>query len=128
MVSGSVLDAGMKPDAISPSTDPRSDISTCGFDEIRENEDHAVIGSRFCDYLATILASHLRSAFDSAGLLEHMAYSKIMSSLERACKARIPGEDWQLIKASGSIMEILQKLGILEAPASIPRKRGRPKK
>jgi hypothetical protein len=51
-----------------------------------------------------------------------------MSSLERAKKVKVAGSDWQLIKISPYIVEILQKLDILETPVTIPRKRGRPKK
>jgi hypothetical protein len=52
----------------------------------------------------------------------------IMSSLKRAKKVKVPEGDWQLIKINPYIFDILQKLGILEAPAAIPKKRGRPKK
>jgi hypothetical protein len=51
-----------------------------------------------------------------------------MSSLERAKKVKVSGGDWQLIKISPSLIEILQKIGVLAAPKPIPKKRGRPKK
>ena len=57
-----------------------------------------------------------------------MTYKMIMSSLKRAKKAKVPGGDWQLISVNPSIVDILQKLGVLETPTPVPKKRGRPKK
>jgi hypothetical protein len=102
--------------------------SACEFDETRVHDDYSVIGSEFCNFLSIILTFRLINAFDSIKLLEHKTYKMIMSSLERAKKVRVSGSDWQLIKISPSLVEILQKLGILEAPVSMPKKRGRPKK
>ena len=102
--------------------------SACEFDETRVHDDYSVIGSEFCDFLSTLLTFRLINAFDSIKLLEHMTYKKIMSSLKRAKKVKIFGGDWQLIKINPSLVEILQKLGILEAQESVPKKRGRPKK
>jgi hypothetical protein len=102
--------------------------SACEFDETRVHDDYSVIGSEFCDFLSTLLTFRMIKAFDSVKLLEHMTYKMIMSSLKRAKKVKVPGGDWQLIKISPYLVDVLQKLGILEAPASIPRKRGRPKK
>jgi hypothetical protein len=92
------------------------------------HDDYSVIGSEFCDLLSTLLTFRLINAFDNVKLLEHMTYKMIMSSLKRAKKAKVPGGDWQLIKINTSLVDILQKLSILEAPVPIPRKRGRPKK
>jgi len=102
--------------------------SACEFDETRVHDDYSVIGSEFCDFLSTLLTFRLINAFDSVKLLEHMTYKMIMSSLKRAKKVKAPGSDWQLIKISPYLLDILQKLSILEAPISIPKKRGRPKK
>jgi len=102
--------------------------SACEFDETRVHDDYSVIGSEFCDFLSTLLTFRLIKAFDNSKLLEHMTYKMIMSSLKRAKKVKIPGGDWQLIKINPSLVENLQKLGILEMPTSIPKKRGRPKK
>ena len=102
--------------------------SACEFDETRVHDDYSVIGSEFCDFLSTLLTFRLINAFDSVKLLEHMTYKMIMSSLKRAKKVKVPGGDWQLIKISPYLFDILQKIGILEAPVSIPKKRGRPKK
>ena len=102
--------------------------SACEFDETLVCDDYSVIGSEFIDFLSTLLTFRLINAFDSAKLLGHMTYKAVMSSLKRAKKAKVPKGDWQLIRVNPSIMEILQKLGILEAQAPIPKKRGRPKK
>ena len=102
--------------------------SACEFDETRVHDDYSVIGSEFCDFLSTLLTFRLINAFDNIKLLEHMTYKKIMSSLKRAKKVKVSGGDWKLIKINPYLVEILQKLGILETPESIPKKRGRPKK
>ena len=102
--------------------------SACEFDETRVHDDYSVIGSEFCDFLSTLLTFRLLNAFDSVKLLEHTTYKMIMSSLKRAKKVKVPEGDWQLVKINPYIFDILQKLGILEAPAAIPKKRGRPKK
>ena len=102
--------------------------SACEFDETRVHDDYSVIGSEFCDFLSTLLTFRLLKTFDNVKLLEHMTYKVIMSALKRAKKVKVPGSDWQLIRINPSIVDILQKLGILEAPVSTPRKRGRPKK
>jgi hypothetical protein len=102
--------------------------AACEFDETRVHDDYSVIGSEFCDFLSTLLTFRLINAFDRIKLLDHMTYKMIMSSLKRAKKVKVSGGDWQLIKINPSLVEILQKLGILEAQVSIPKKRGRPKK
>jgi len=102
--------------------------SACEFDETRVHDDYSVIGSEFCDFLATLLTFRLINAFDRIKLLEHMTYKTIMASLKRAKKVKVSGSDWQLIKINPYIVDILQKLGILDVPKSIPKKPGRPKK
>jgi hypothetical protein len=102
--------------------------SACEFDETRVHDDYSVIGSEFCDFLSTLLTFRLIKAFDSIKLLEKMTYKKIMSSLKRAKKVKVPGRDWQLIKINPSNVEILQKLELMEVTAPVKRGRGRPKK
>jgi len=103
--------------------------SACEFDETRVQDDYSVIGSEFCDFLATVLTFRLINAFDRAGLLEKMTYSRIMSILRRAKKTRLPGEEWRLVKLNPSHEELLGKLGLFPKPEEPPkRKRGRPKK
>lgn len=38
--------------------------SACGFDEIRVQDDYSAIGSKFCDFLPTLLIFRLIDAFD----------------------------------------------------------------
>ena len=102
--------------------------SACEFDETRVHDDYSVIGSEFCDFLSTLLTFRLIKAFDKIKLLERMTYKMIMSSLKRAKKVKVPGGGWQLIKITPSVVEVLQNLGVLVAPISVPKKRGRPKK
>ena len=104
--------------------------SACEFDETRVQSDYSVIGSEFCDFLATVLTFRLLKAFDKAGLLKKMNYSRIMSLLKRAKKVRV-GEDgeWRLIKVNPKLEEMLAALG-LAPKADVPqgRKPGRPRK
>lgn len=100
--------------------------SACQFDETRVQDDYSVISTEFCDFLAIVLTFRLLKAFDDANLLEKHTYKKVMSILKRAKKIKLEGKEWQLIKVAPSGIDIIQKLGVLEAPAK--RKRGRPKK
>lgn len=102
--------------------------SACEFDETRVQDDYSVIGSEFCDFLSTLLTFRLIKAFDQAELLEDRTYKKIMSVLVRAKKARVSGNDWQLIRLNPSHEEILQALGLIPKPELLPKKKaGRPK-
>ena len=102
--------------------------SACEFDETRVQDDYSVIGSEFCDFLSTVLTFRLIKVFDKANLLEECTYKKIMSVLRRAKKARVDGNEWQLIRMNPSHVEILQKLGLIPKPEEPPKKRpGRPK-
>ena len=70
----------------------------------------------------------LINAFDKAGLLEEYTYKKILSVLNRAKKARVDGEEWQLVRMNPSHMKILQELELVPKPEEPPKKkRGRPK-
>ena len=102
--------------------------SACKFDETREHSDHSVIGSEFCDFLSTLLTFRLLKDFENTKLMDTMTYKEIMLSLQRAKKAKLPGKDWEIIKISPYLEEILKKLCLLEEPVHIPRKRGRPRK
>ena len=102
--------------------------SACEFDETHVQDDYSVIGSEFCDFLSTLLTFRLIKAFDQAHLLEERTYKKIMSILTRAKKARLDGEDWNLIRLNPSHEEVLQELGLIPKPEEPPKKRpGRPK-
>ena len=99
--------------------------SACQFDDTRVQDDYSVIGSEFCDFLATVLTFRLIKAFDGAHLLEKHTYKKVMATLKRAKKIRIVNKDWQLIRTAPSAIEILQKLGLLAKPQAEMKKRGR---
>lgn len=102
--------------------------SACEFDETRVQDDYAVIGSEFCDFLSTLLTFRLIDAFDKAGLLEDYTYRKILSVLIRAKKACVGSENWQLVRTNPSHLEILQKLDLIPKPEEPPKKKpGRPR-
>ena len=99
----------------------------CG--DTRVQNDYSVIGSEFCDFLASVLSCRLVRRFDSVHLLDTMNYRKIMGILERAKKAYTPQTGWQLIKINVAYAAVLQKLGLLPKPEEEQkRKPGRPKK
>ena len=103
--------------------------SACKLDETRVQDDYSVIGSEFCNFLATVLTFRLINAFDRVGLFEKMTYGKIMSILRRAKKTKLPGEEWRLVKLNPTHMELLRKLGLLLKLEEPPeRKPGRPRK
>ena len=129
-------DLDLPPETVYKAYDSRWEIeivmryykSACEFDETRVQDDYSVIGSEFCDFLSTVLTFRLMKRFDRAGLLEEHTYKKLMSVLERAKKARIAGEEWQLIRINPSHEEILQKLDLIPAPEKPPKKKpGHPK-
>ena len=103
--------------------------TACEFDDTREHDDYSVIGSEFCDFLASLLTCRLINKFDSVHLLDDMNYKKIMSILNRAKKVRTDQSDWQLIRINVTYTAVLQNLGLLPKPEEPPKKkRGRPRK
>ena len=129
-------DLDLPPETVYKAYDSRWEIeivmryykSACEFDETRVQDDYSVIGSEFCDFLSTVLTFRLMKQFDRAKLLEDRTYKKLMSVLERAKKARVNGQDWQLIRINPSQEEILQELNLLPKPEQPPKKKpGRPK-
>lgn len=101
--------------------------SACEFDDTRVQDDYSVVGSEFCDFLATVLTFRLLKTFEQAKLLDKMTYKKIMFILKRVKKIKMESTGWQFIKISPSYIEIMQKLGLV---AKMPEKKkpGRPKK
>lgn len=100
---------------------------TCGFDETRVQDDYSVIGSEFCNFLATILTYRLIHAFDQGKLLEERTYKKNMQILKRAKKVK--DKEWQLIKLNAAQMDALERLELIPKAEPMPRrKRGRPRK
>ena len=103
--------------------------SSCEFDETRVHDDYSVIGSEFCDFLATVLTFRLIKRFDEAKSLEKYTYKRIMSILTKAKKVNLDGGNWTLIKLNPSHEELLKNLGILPKQEEQPaKKRGRPRK
>ena len=104
--------------------------SACEFDETRVHGDYSVIGSEFCDFLASVLTFRLIKAFDKAGLLKKMNYSRIMLLLRRAKKVRV-GDDgeWRLVRINPKLEKMLTALGLMP-PVDVPQRRkpGRPRK
>ena len=97
--------------------------SACEFDETRVHGDYSVIGSEFCNFLASVLTFRLIKAFDKAGLLKKMNYSRIMSLLKRAKKVRV-GEDgdWRLVRINPKLKKMLAVLGLTPS-ADVPQRR-----
>ena len=103
--------------------------NACGFDETRVQDDYSVIGSEFCDFLATVLTFRLLKAFDQAGLLKKSTYSRLLSVLRRAKQVRWPDGEWRPVKLAPSQENVLRSLSLLPSPPQPPtRKRGRPRR
>lgn len=102
--------------------------SACQFDETRVHDDYSVIATEFCDFLATILTFRLINKFDEVSLLDKMTYKKVMHILRRAKKVKHIDGDWRLIKTAPAQLDVLKKLGLIDAASTPKRKRGRPKK
>ena len=100
--------------------------SACEFDDTRVQDDYSVIGSEFCDFLATVLTFRLLKAFNEARLLEKMTYKKVMSILKRIKKIKTEANDWQLIKVAPGYVDIMRLLKL--TPKTAEKKQGRPKK
>lgn len=102
--------------------------SACQYDEERVQDDYSVIGSEFCDFLATLLTFRLLKAFDQAHLLKSRTYKQLMSVLARAKKIRSKKGGWQLLRMLPAHVRILQNLELLPEP-QVPeeKRRGRPK-
>ena len=104
--------------------------AACQFDETRVHSDYSVIGSEFCDFLASVLTFRLIKAFDKAKLLEKRTYSRLMSLLRRAKKIRIGDSgQWLRVRTNPSTDGILAALGLEPAAQPPPKRRpGRPPK
>lgn len=104
--------------------------SACQFDDTRVQDDYSVIGSEFCDFLATVITFRLLKAFDKAKLLERHTYKNVMAMLKRAKKIRLQGCGWQFIKIAPSNIDMMRQLELLpKLGDGVPkRKPGRPKK
>ena len=86
--------------------------SACEFDDTRVHSDYSVIGSEFCDFLATVLTWRLIKAFTAARLLDGLTYKRIMKNLKRAKMAKVDDGQWQLVRVNPSVEKMLASLGI----------------
>ena len=103
--------------------------NTCDFDETRVHNDYSVIGSEFCNFLATIITFRLIKKFDQADLLKNSNYGKIMKLLDRAMKVRDKKDQWKLVNLNKGELEKLVQLSLIQSPSKPgERKVGRPKK
>ena len=102
--------------------------SACEFDDTRVHSDYSVLGSEFCDFLASLLTFKLIKAFDKAGVPKDMAYSRAMALFRRAKKIKLDGE-WRLIKINPAVERLLVSLDLLPKADDLPvRGVGRPRK
>lgn len=99
-------------------------------DETRVHDDASVIGSEFCDFLATVITWRLIGRFRGAGLLEKRTYGSLMKTLRRAKQVRTAADgDWLLVKTAPAGVKVLQGLGLVPKPEEPPRRRrGRPRR
>ena len=100
--------------------------SACEFDDTRVQDDYSVIGSEFCDFLATVLTFRLLKTFNGVRLLEKMTYKKVMSILKRIKKIKTEGNDWQFIKVAPGYVDIMRLLELTPKPTK--KKQGQSKK
>lgn len=88
-----------------------------------------MIGSEFCDFLATVLTFRLLRAFDAAKLLQKATYSRVCAVLRRAKNIRWPDGEWRLIRLNPSHEAMLRALSLLPPAPEAPRSPfGRPRK
>lgn len=86
--------------------------SACQFDETRVHSDYSVIGSEFCDFLATILTFKLIKEFDRHNLLKKSNYSRLMHLLRRGKKVRVNNGEWQMVQTTKFVGELIDKVGL----------------
>jgi hypothetical protein len=101
--------------------------SACEFDDTRVQDDYSVIGTEFCDFLATVLTFRLLKVFNEAKLLEKMTYKKVMSVLKRIKKVKIEENNWQFVKVAPGCVDIMKRVGLVDKTDE-KKKPGRPKK
>lgn len=101
--------------------------SACEFDTTRVHSTYSVIGSEFCDFLATLLTFRLIRHFDQNDLLTKNTYARMMRVLSDVSKISQDGKNWEFVKMNPSVVETLQKLNLFPRRQEFPmRKRGRP--
>ena len=86
--------------------------SACEFDDTRVHSDYSVIGSEFCDFLATVLTWRLMKAFTEAKLFDRLTYKRILKDLKRSKMAKVDGGRWRLVNVGPSVEKMLASLGL----------------
>lgn len=98
------------------------------FDETRVHSLESTIGTEFVNFLSVIMMCRLRKAFFSNKELQKKSYRNNMRLLSKARMVRTETDgDWGLCNISDREENILIKLGIIDAPETVKRSRGRPK-
>lgn len=86
--------------------------SACEFDDTRVHSDYSVIGSEFCDFLATVLTWRLIKAFTKSKLLDKLTYKRVMTFLRRAKMVKVGDGDWQPVKVAPAVEKALAALSL----------------
>lgn len=98
------------------------------FDETRVHSPESTVGTEFVNFLSVIMMCRLRKAFFSVGELQKKSYRSNMKLLSKARMVRTDTDgEWGLCNLSDREEKILIGLGIIDAPASVKRPRGRPR-
>lgn len=99
-------------------------------DTTDEESDYTVQASQFVDHMASVMASRIRNAFESSGLLEKRTYEQVYSLLLRLKMTREHGGEWKLVRIADTDAQVSAVLDIIRRPIvpEFPKKKtGRPK-
>lgn len=99
-------------------------------DTTDEESDYTVQASQFVDHMASVMASRMRNAFESSGLLEKRTYEQVYSLLLRLKMTREHGGEWKLVRIADTDAQVSAVLDIIRRPIvpEFPKKKtGRPK-
>lgn len=94
--------------------------------------DYSLLGVEFVNFIATLITSRMVRKAGDAGLLDKMTYGDLMEDLSSAWRSVDATEtpksnDKYWVHTLPSVLGMLEKLGLSEPLAKIPKKRGRPK-
>jgi len=94
--------------------------------------DFSLIGVEFVNFIATLMTARMVKKAGNARLLDTMSYGDLMEDLSSAWRStgasvepRSDDKGW--VHTLPSVLEILEKLGLSESVAKVPKKRGRPR-
>ena len=91
-------------------------------DDTKVNKDYSVIGSEFCNFIASVIACRIKNVFDKQHLFKKYSYSKIIEKLQRIQKYRLKGKNWDFINLHPHEWHLLWDLNLAVKPE--PKKRG----